>query len=392
MKNAQEMKAANRLHVLRLLRREKLARSELSLMTGLTRAAMSLIIGDLLKENIVAETRGRESAAGRRPVPVELRSDYAYSLGITISRTTVEVGIADFLGSITKRAPVDIRRVGGAEALLRIKESLRTLMHTKPGARWLGLGISAPGPVDVATATILNPPNFAMWHDICLRDEFNDLGIDNIFLENNSHALTMAEKTFGVGRKANSFVLIEVEVGVGGGLVIDNRIYSGWGGFGNEIGHTSIEQNGPQCDCGLRGCLELFTSPARILLEAQKKHPGIRNWRHFVDRAIAGEPYCRKLFSGQASALATAIVNVINMLELDAVVLTGDVLYRGETLRAEIERIVNQSAINRSRRHLPVYLSPLGERPELKAAAGIPAEKFFQGLAAPVRLNTGRQR
>ncbi|MDR3409343.1 MAG: ROK family transcriptional regulator [Formivibrio sp.] len=380
------MKTANRIQILRLLRRKSQSRSELSAETGLTRAAMSTIIGKLLQEEVVSETRGRRSAAGRRPVPVELRADYAYSLGLTISRVAVEVGLADFRGMLISRIPVDVRRANRAEALRRIKAALEGAMKEYPGARWLGLGISTPGPVDVATATVLSPPNFEMWHDACLRDEFKDLGIGNIFLENNAQALTMAEKSFGIGRMASSFVLIEVEAGIGGGLVFNGEIYSGWGGFGNEIGHISIDQNGPQCKCGLRGCVELYSAPARILTEVRKKHPGIRNWEHFIDRAIAGEPYCKKVLAKQAQALSTAIVNVINVLELDAVVLTGDILYRGELLRSEIERLVNEFAINRQRRQVPVYLSPLGERPELKAAAGIPAEKFFQGLVEPVRL------
>jgi predicted NBD/HSP70 family sugar kinase len=122
------------------------------------------------------------------------------------------------------------------------------------------------------------------------------------------------------------------------------------------------------------------------------KSPGIRNWHHFVDRALAGERFFRQLLDRQVRALALVIVNVVNMLELDAVVLTGDILYRGETIRSEIERIVNRTAINRRRRQVPVFLSPLGERPELRAAAGIPTERFFQGLLEPARLKPNRSK
>jgi len=85
-------------------------------------------------------------------------------------------------------------------------------------------------------------------------------------------------------------------------------------------------------------------------------------------------------------ALRTAAVNVINTLELDAVVLTGDVVYRGEILRASVERFIAENMINRRLMHLPVYLSTLGELPELMAASGIGAEKFFQGQVKPELL------
>ncbi len=392
MRNAQEMKAGNRLNVLRLLRRESLSRSELAGRTGLTRAAMSLIVGELLVDDMVVEAARRKSAAGRRPVPVELNPAYAHSLGLTISRTGSEAGVADLCGRLLCRVPIDIAGLTRQESLRRMKACLRGLMrkHAPQSGRWLGLGISTPGPVDVAAGAILNPPNFEIWHDVCLAAEMKDLGIGNVFLENNAQALTMAEKTFGAGRESKSFVLLEVEAGIGSGIVSNNGLYSGWRGFGNEIGHTSIDMNGPLCDCGLRGCVEMYASVPRVLAKAKKRNARIDNWRTLMDRAAAGDMFCRRLLKEQARALGTAIVNVINVLELDAVVLTGDVLYRGELLRADVERFLNETAINRWLRHVPVFLSPLGERPELMAAAGIPAEKYFQGLAAPVRVRPNR--
>jgi predicted NBD/HSP70 family sugar kinase len=394
MRNAQEMKAGNRLNVLRMLRREGLSRSELAERTGLTRAAMSLIVGELLVDGIVVEAARRKSVSGRRPVPMELNPEYAYSMGLTISRTGSEAGVADMHGRLLCRQPIEITGLTRRESLRRIKACLRGLMrnYLSPTGRWLGLGISTPGPVDVAAGTILNPPNFDIWHNVCLAAEMQDLGVGHVFLENNSQALTMAEKTFGAGRQSKSFVLLEVEAGIGSGIVINDELYSGWRGFGNEIGHTSIDLNGPLCSCGLRGCMEMYASVPRVLAKArklaklEKKNARIEDWRTFIDRAAAGDSLCRRLLKEQAQALGTAIVNVINVLELDAVVLTGDILYRGETLRAHIERILNQTAINRWLRHVPVLLSPLGERPELMAAAGIPAEKFFQGFVEPIKV------
>ena len=392
MKNAREMKAENRLHVLRLLRRESLSRSELAGRIGLTRAALSLIVGKLLADGMVIEAARRKSAAGRRPVPVELNPQYAHSLGLTISRTGAEAGVADFCGRLICRQPIDIAGLSRGQALRRIKACLRDLTgkYTPPSGKWLGLGISTPGPVDVAAGTILNPPNFDIWHDVCLAAEMKDLGLGHVCLENNAQALTMAERTFGAGRQSKSFVLLEIEAGIGSGIVIGDALYSGWRGFGNEIGHTSIDMNGPLCDCGLRGCMEMYAAVPRVLIQARKKNPRIKDWRAFMDRAMEGDVHCRCLLKAQAQALGTAIVNVINILELDAVVLTGDVLYQGEMLRAEIERILSETAINRWLRHVPVLLSPLGERPELMAAAGIPAERFFQGLIEPKKMRLSK--
>lgn len=388
MKNAQEMKAENRLNVLRILRRESFSRSELAARTGLTRAAMSLIIGELLAHGVVLEAPRRKSSAGRRPIPVELNPQFAHSLGLTISRTGAQAGVADFCGRIVCRRDIEISGLSRRDALRRIKSALGELIrdYPPPSGRWLGLGISTPGPVDVDAGTILNPPNFDTWHNVCLAAEMKDLGVGEVCLENNAQALTMAERTFGAGQLYRSFVLLEVEAGIGSGIVSNDRPYSGWRGFGNEIGHTSIDMNGPRCSCGLRGCVEMYAAVPRLLAKARKKSSAVRNWQTFMDRAAGGDVHCRKLLKEQARALGTAVVNIINVLELDAVVLAGDVLYRGEMLRAEMEYMLANTAINRWLRHVPVLLSPLGEKSELAAAAGIPAEKFFQGSIKPTLL------
>jgi predicted NBD/HSP70 family sugar kinase len=245
--------------------------------------------------------------------------------------------------------------------------------------RLLGLGISTPGPVDVASKTILNPPNFDEWHNVNLGEEFHDIGGDHVFLENNSQSLTMAEKAYGKGRECASFVLLVVDSGIGAGIFRGNERHTGWRGFGNEVGHTSIDYNGPLCSCGLRGCVELYASVPAVLKRVQNTHPRIKDWRDFADFADTGDPAGQRVLDEQSRALSAALVNVLNIFELEAVILTGDVLYKGETLRANVERHINQSAINRRLRHIPVHLSPLGEHAEIMAAASIATEKFFQG-------------
>jgi len=381
MRNAREMKAANRLRVLRLLRRGPSSRSDLAASTGLTRAAMSLIIGELIEQGLVSEAGRRDSRSGRRPVLVELRPDYAYSLALTIARSRAEAGVADFTGRLVSRVPIDLEGVKLNAALARIRKTLTQL--TAAPRRWLGLGISTPGPVDTSSGTILNPPHFDLWHNVRLCGALGGIGIEHCFLENNAQALTTAEKAFGIGRDCANFVLLVVEAGVGGGIVRGDEIYAGWRGFGNEIGHTSVDLYGPNCSCGLRGCVELYSAVPNVLAAARKQRRHISNWYEFIDLAEHGDTVCGALLTRQAEALGTALVNVLNVLELDAVVLTGDILYHGEMLRSKIERFIAEHAINRGLRQVRVSLSPLGERPELMAAASIVGEKYFAGQFDP---------
>jgi len=378
--NGSQMRLLNRLRILQLIRRGAVARSELAAETGLTRAGISVIVSGLLKEGLLLESGCRGSAGGRKPVLLELRPEYGCALGLTISRAGAEVGVVNFKGELLWQSPLSALEPVRNAALTEIRQTLRrTLSRRVANRKLLGVGVSTPGPVDTMTGTILNPPNFELWHGVRIGDELAEVAGRNVFLANNSQALTMAEKAYGKGRDCGSFLLMVVENGIGAGIVRGDEVFAGWRGFGSEVGHTSVDYNGPECDCGLRGCVELYASVPNVLEKVRKSRPRIRTWNDFIDQAHAGDAVCRRTLEEQARALAIAIVNVINTLELEAVVLTGDVLYRGELLREAIERHVNLTAINRRLRHIPVHLSMLNQHSAVMAAAGIAIEKFFQG-------------
>ena len=386
VRNSRHMKDFNRHSVLRLIRRRATSRSELAAETGLTRAAISLITEGLVREGLLKETGRRESQAGRKPVLLEVRPEYAYAAGLTISRTGAALGLLNLAGELVQRSTLSIEGLSRKMALRQMKRGVSRLLDSsrQAGRRILGLGISAPGPIEVRTGTILNPPNFSPWHDVCLVEEFRELMGDHIHLENNSTALTLAEKAYGKGTMLESFLLLVVESGIGAGIVRNQELYRGWDGFGSEVGHTSIDLQGPRCSCGLSGCLELYASVPALLTQARKERPRIRKWNQLVDLALEGDEVGQRLISDQAQAIGTALVSLLNVLELDAVILTGDILYRGELLRNAIEQFINQRAINRRLRHVPVFLSPLGPDCELIAAAAIIIEKYFLGeIPAP---------
>ncbi len=395
--NGSQMRLLNRMMILSLVRRGPVARSELAVETGLTRAGISVIVGGLIEEGLLVETGFRGSAGGRKPVLLELRPDYGFALGLTISRAGAEVGVVNLKGELLWQTPLGALPLSRSAALLKIKQVLRRTLASRRLAnhRFLGLGISTPGPVDVMAGAILNPPNFELWHGVRLCDELADVAGRSVFLANNSQALTMAEKAYGKGRDGGSFVLLVVENGIGAGIVRGEEVFSGWRGFGNEVGHTSIDYQGPECECGLRGCVELYASVPNVLRALRRSRPQIATWNDFIDSAHAGDAVCRRVLEEQARALAAALANVINMLELEAIVLTGDILYRGELLRQAIERQVNLTAMNRRLRHIPVHLSSLDKHSAVMAAAGIAIEKFFSGdtqATAGPRHGTGGPR
>jgi predicted NBD/HSP70 family sugar kinase len=241
----------------------------------------------------------------------------------------------------------------------------------------LGLGISAPGPLDVYNGTILNPPNFSLWHGVNIISELKKDIPFEIFLENNSTALTLAEKNISNSTKFSDFMLIVVDTGIGGGIVIDDKLYRGKEGFGCEIGHTTIDVNGKPCSCGNIGCLEVYASIPAILKKAWQYDTEIRSWEDIVDRAEQGNNYCLNIIREEARLLGAAIVNALNILELEAVVLTGYINYKPNMLIKLINEYVGKTAITRNIRSTEIFSSSLNKNSDIIAAASIVIDKFF---------------
>lgn len=379
-RNSAYMKFANRQLILNIIRKNPISRAELARRTGLTRAAISLIADELIGEGIVMETGTGEAEYGRKPVLLDINADCCYAIGLNISRGGCSAGLVNMKGVLVSRIEIDLDKITDAGKALKIivGDIDRLVRDSKIASeKLIGMGISMPGPLDVFSGTVLNPPNFSMWHGVNivqqLRKQFNF----DVFLENNSTALALAEKNYGKGSEFDNFMLMVVDTGIGSGIIIDNKLYRGTGGFGGEVGHTSIDINGRKCSCGNAGCLELYASIPAVLKDARLHDAGISAWNEIVDRAEAGDDFCIKVVEKEARYLSGGVVNAMNILELEAVVLTGIINYKPGMLLDRIREIVGSTVITRDIHKIQICNSDLTDNAEIISAAAIAIEKYF---------------
>lgn len=381
-RNSSYMKMYNQLQILNLIRKEPISRAEIARRTGLTRAAISIIIDNLESKGLVVETGAGEADFGRKPVLLDVNPGAFYAVGLDISREGYSIGLVDIKGQLVEKRRVGLPASDAAdEALEVIAGEIIKLMDGSGISRnkFLGVGISAPGPLDALSGKILNPPNFHKWHGICIVDELKKKVPLDIFLDNNSIAHTLAEKNFGSGTGFGSFMVLVVDTGIGAGIILADKIYRGVGGFGSEVGHTSIHMDGRPCSCGNKGCLETYASIPAILGYAGTCDPELKSWNGIVDRAIAGDEVCTGIIEFEARCLSAGIVNVMNVLELEAVILTGYISYRPEMLLEEVRKNIYRTAITRDIHKLKVLNSSIPANADVISAATIAIEKFFSG-------------
>lgn len=376
--NATEMKRRNRSLVLRYIRERGCSRAEIARRTGLTRAAISVLVDELLREGIllegVAEAKG---AVGRRATRLSLNPEAYYILGLSLTRGGSTLGLTDFCGALLREAEVSSPGMGPDEVLERIDAAAQDFLKTPPPGRLLGMGMIAPGPLDARRGLLLNPPNFEGWRDVPLGDHFRERLNAPALLENNATALALAEKSCGLGHRYPRFLAVVVDTGVGGGFVTPEGIYKGSMGFGSEIGHTSICFDGPLCTCGNRGCAELYASIPNILRSARDVCPDLKSWPALVDAAAGGRADAVKVLDREADYLACMIQNAVQLLDVPTVVFFGDIRYRFEVIAPRLEARLNGRGMGHAIRRIRVYPSAL-TAPAAFAAANLVLEAYIR--------------
>lgn len=345
--NAAIMRASNRKLILNLIRLNPISRAELAAKTSLTRASITQIIDELLEAGLVEPCPEQEDCStgspGRRRTLLSLKHRARFVFGVHISRRRCRVGAVDLYGDVICESDFSFLGLSPEETADQIAAIILTQQkeyHLSEECV-IGIGISAPGPVDYHSGIILNPPNFKSWHHTPICDMLTERTGFPALLEKDTNARTLEEMYFGAAAAISSFMLVQIDDGVGSGVVIHNALYRGTGGMGTELGHTTIRFDGPPCSCGNRGCLENY-----LRMPALLKNSRFENWSELT--AQEAEADASILLDIAAQYLSAALVNAINLYDLEKIILTGDVAFCPEPLLTRLNPLVSQRVLSRT--------------------------------------------
>lgn len=333
--NSEVMKQSNRRMVLNCIRGGPLSRSKLSERTRLTRASISQIVEMLIEEGMVAESASVPSVRpGRKQTLLRICADALWIGGVDIGRGGYHLGVMDLgghilwsaQGEVQGRAPEDVLE----ECAARLRAGADSLGDPRP---MYGVGLSMPGPLDRGAGVVLNPPNFRAWHGVHAAEKLRRLTGCKVYMDNVTSAHALHELYFGVGADgARDFMVMRVDEGVGAGFVMDGKLFAGVRGRVPEIGHITVERDGPLCDCGNRGCLEKYVSVPAVLAGSP-----FGSWAQLMD-SLDTDSRAMALMERMAADLAFEIINIINVFALEKVVLSGQLAHQGARLAAEVNR------------------------------------------------------
>ncbi|MFF9915234.1 ROK family protein [Streptomyces sp. NPDC013457] len=349
-----------------------LTQAEIARSTGLSAATVSNIVRELKDGGTVEVTP--TSAGGRRARSVSLSGDAGIVIGVDFGHTHLRVAVGNLAHQVLaeESEPLDVD-ASAAEGFDRAERLVMRLIEATGISRdkVVGVGLGVPGPIDVSSGTLGSTSILPGWSGINPAEELSGrLGVP-VYVDNDANLGALGELVWGSGRGVKDLAYIKVASGVGAGLVIDGRVYRGPGGTAGEIGHITLDESGPVCRCGNRGCLETFTAARYVLPLLQPGHGPDLTMERVVQLAREGDPGCRRVIADVGRHIGSGIANLCNLLNPSRVVLGGDLAEAGELVLAPIRDSVSRYAIPSAARQLSLAPGALGGRAEVLGALAL---------------------
>ncbi len=291
------LKQINRMALVRAVqRRPALSRADLAKHTGLTKSTVSLLVQELIDEGWLAEGSAQTTGAlGRRPTPLFLSHDQMAILGGEIEVDRIRVVAVSLEGELLDVCSTTILEPPSQEMILKELAALITGCASRMIAaerQILGLGLGVPGAVDQATGLLKVAPNLG-WRNLHLADQLRPVlercGLEAcpIFVQNEADVAALGAFEFGERPVAEPLIYISLGVGVGAGIIANDRLFTGCDGFAGEVGHSILQVDGPRCSCGRKGCAEAFIGLRAICDRVASCH---RNPEKLVQLAHQNDP------------------------------------------------------------------------------------------------------
>ena len=309
-----------------------------------------------------------------------------YYIGLDVGGTTFKAGVVTEDGRIVHKdaMPTGIERP--YQEIIADMAALCKKVAADAGIEMSeikSIGVGVPGLFDNKTGMIPFCTNLG-WHDIPFVAEMKKHLDTPVYGDNDATVAGLAESVAGVSAGIKDSVFLTLGTGVGGGIIIDGKPYSGAHGCGSEIGHMMIKMGGELCTCGNYGCFERYASATAIIREARKAiveypessmlaacggDPEKLNAKIVIDAARAGDEAAKAVFGGYVQALAVGIINIINMLDPEVIVLGGGVSAAGEFLLNAVREAVKPMVFFKTMPYARIELAQLGNDAGIIGAA-----------------------
>lgn len=363
----QHTKQHNRDLVLRtIFAQNPVSRAEVARLTRLTRTTVSEIVGFLLREGLVEEVGLGESIGGKSPILLSVVADSRYLIGLNLAQEKFIGAVVNLNGEIRETVELPVQDGNGQKALELIYQIIDQLLETKLNPI-VGISVGTPGLVNTREGMVVNAVNLD-WRDLPLGQLLEERYEIPVSVLNDSQATAIGEFVYGGGHTSEeNLIVVNVKHGIGSGILINGRLFQGDGGGAGEIGHVVVQENGELCRCGKRGCLETVSSARAVL--------GRLNFDSLDEAQVAflaGDAKAVQAVTDAAHFLGISLANLVGILNIQKIVLTGDMPGFGTAWLDIVDESMRNAAFTRMAGTTRLELGRLDYRACILGAASFP--------------------
>ncbi|HJW17968.1 MAG TPA: ROK family protein, partial [Flavisolibacter sp.] len=344
----------------------------------------------LIEEGCVQELGYAHSTGGRRPQMYSLKSDLMYVVAVAMDQLITRMAIVDMsnnlIGQVEK---VELTLNNNVNAAEELRKNISQFLDRSPVPRnkIAGIGIGMPGFVDVIKGV---NHSFLKTNEGSLVNYIeSEIGLP-VLIDNDSSLIALAELRLGEARNRQNVMVININWGVGLGMILNGELFRGYNGFAGEFSHIPLFTNNKMCSCGKSGCLETETS---LLVVAEKAIAGLKNGKvsrlknlvienieetaaAIMNAADQGDKFAVELFSEAGYNIGRGVAILIHLLNPELIVLSGRGAGVGKLWLAPIQQAINEHCIPKIAENTEIKISSLGVQAELIGAAALVMENF----------------
>jgi N-acetylglucosamine repressor len=380
----------NRQIILTLVRaHQSISRADLARMMDTNRANVTLLVNEMLRDGLILEGAAGEAARGRKPTLLCINSRGRCVIAVDIRKLRTYVMLTDSLGKrLAGISSFPTERMPG-KLIVDIRKRVRQMLADNTDAGVCqGIGVSVPGMVDANSGIVLNAPPLG-WRDLNLRDRLSTaLGLP-VYIENSGRACALAQmwSTHGDLHPHNDLVFVSISDGVGIGVIINGELLRGRNNIAGQFAHVPINENGPLCTCGARGCWEVYVSNLATVSryfgrtpEQGAGSPQGLSIEDLIARARGGDDKALAALRCTARYVGVGLSTIVKAFDPSCVYVGGEITAAWDILEGIVRATLRERSLLAKTAALPIRLAPVTEYPRLHGAAMLVTAPAF---AAP---------
>ncbi len=374
----------------------KISRTEISNITGWSKAKTSQEIRSLVDKGYLVEVGEGASQGGRRPGLLQINDQLGYLVGLDIGATSIDTVLDNVGGKVLQRrsSPADVRQTPD-EFLGRCSELILEMVKAQGcnADQILGIGVGVPGPVDFTRGVLVAPPLMPGWENFLIRDFFQNIfSAAYVVIDNDVNIMAIGEQRSGDGIGVDHFLFIKIGTGIGCGIVSNGKIHRGSIGCAGDIGHICVDKQGPICTCGNTGCLEAMAAGPAIIEKAMQaakngSSPRLRQMAEAnggflrsedVNVACrAGDQAALEIIRASGQMIGDVLAGLVNFFNPSHIFIGGGITNFGNHLLVSIRRAVLRRSLPLATMNLSINFSHMGPEAGVTGAVALAREYLF---------------